>query len=429
MNSNHPISYDFHGDIPISHPFDSIKQNDIHIYLDVDTNVGVKTCGQACNHCWFVNYPNVRKLAFEPKEGSAIYRFLIERGFQVFARYTDSFAYDGALMRHYGLAQARTYFHGVDAIPADTMKAGEAWTSGKPLLGENHTNLLDLARDSGYGTITITFHGYVTKNLSLDHTTAYPIKGVMPASEFEKVIGNIKAYNQNSLLERSGKFSGFRIGVGVTVGRHNCSLEALSRYVQYFNALGVSSLRFNRFFDHGRKHPHLALSDEMAAQVYRDIRWIHDNIETSVQLGVSEDFGTYGIEVLGFPPHVGWCQAGKQLFAIIPRGDVVEIFRGETFLQESIGSLVGCVNVFEPVLGTLVRNTDLRTKTITYELDFDHEAIDDLVRKRTDGTFKNGCFARELMDALDPQPSAEHVAKPDNRACGASSLCSGGEIA
>jgi len=56
MKENMEISYDYHGDIDFKEPFSSIKNEDIHFYLDVDTFVGKDTCGQNCNHCWFVNY-------------------------------------------------------------------------------------------------------------------------------------------------------------------------------------------------------------------------------------------------------------------------------------------------------------------------------------------------------------------------------------
>ena len=42
---NLPITYDFHGDIPFSIPFNNIDKKDIDIYLDIDTYIGKKTCG------------------------------------------------------------------------------------------------------------------------------------------------------------------------------------------------------------------------------------------------------------------------------------------------------------------------------------------------------------------------------------------------
>lgn len=61
-------------------------------------------------------------------------------------------------------------------------------------------------------------------------------------------------------------------------------------------------------------------------------------------MGVSEDFGTSGINVLGLPSHVGWCRAGRQLFAIIP--DSGESMTINGIAHERIGQIVGCVNNF-----------------------------------------------------------------------------------
>ena len=92
---NKPIAYDFHGDASLCKPFTEIKPEDIHIYLDVDTHVGSKTCGQACQHCWFVNYGHIKQLKFLDDEGVFISQYLKSEGYQVYPRYTDSFAYDG----------------------------------------------------------------------------------------------------------------------------------------------------------------------------------------------------------------------------------------------------------------------------------------------------------------------------------------------
>jgi hypothetical protein len=57
---------------------------------------------------------------------------------------------------------------------------------------------------------------------------------------------------------------------------------------------------------------------------------------------------------------------------------------------------VGCVNTFEPHLGTLVRTVDLSDQTVSYGAEFDHQAINDFTAKRLAGVYKDGCFAREL---------------------------------
>lgn len=404
MPDNLPVSYDFHGDLPFSMQFNEIPRNEIHVYLDVDTFVGVKTCGQVCNHCWFVNYPKVQKKNFDPQEGVEIYKALSRQGFKVFPRYTDSFAYNGELMRLYGTANARTYYQGDDEEPTETMERGEAWTSGRPLLGENADELLDAAKDAGYGTITITYHGLIDAGLTVLDASTYPIDGVLFGSEFERVVGVIRKYNAR--FKGKGGFEGFRISVGVTIGTHNNTLEMLKRYVFYFNAMEVSVVRFNKFFDHGNRHPHLVMSQDQARQAYRDLKWIHSSMQLDFQMGVSEDMGTFGIGVMEFPEHVGWCRAGRQLFAVIPTKVKPVAHPGAPAQAEHIGDIVGCVNLFEPVVGSLVRYTTSPDNSARYDLVFFDEEIEKLTRKRLDGTYKNGCFARELMDEIEGVPSS-----------------------
>lgn len=406
MKANSPVSYDFHGDIPMSVPFSQLAPSDIHIYLDVDTYVGTKTCGQACKHCWFVNYPKVINRAFGTEDGVGLFKSLRQQGYNVFPRYTDSFAYGGELMKKYGLAAARTYFEGDEKAPTETMKKGEAWTSGRPLLNDDAQQLLDVAREAGYGTITMTYHGILNEDLTSRDRTEYPIKGVLAGADFEKVVGVIKDYNVRHLGEDG--FDGFRIGAGITVGTHNNARESLNRYLRYFDSMGVCTVRFNKFFDHGYKHPHLVLSEEQTRQVYRDLNWLHQNVPFSFQLGVSEDFGTMGIKEMGFPAHVGWCRAGRQLFAVVPTAFEVGAEARDGHRYERIGDIVGCVNVFEPTVGAVYRKTSLADGSVDYESAFFVEEIDKLLNARLTGELKDGCFARELMDKIDA-PSKKKV--------------------
>jgi len=398
MTNNLPVSYDFHGDIPMSVPFSQLAPHDIHLYLDVDNHVGVKTCGQACKHCWFVNYPKVVNRAFGTDVGVGLFDAFGRKGYKVFPRYTDSFAYGGELMKKYGLAAARTYFEGEETAPTETMNKGEAWTSGRPLLNEDAQQLLDIARLAGYGTITMTYHGVLNDDLTLRGSDEYPIKGVLAGADFERVVRIINDYNAR---HRGGGFDGFRIGVGITVGTHNNTRESLSRYLRYFDNMGVCTVRFNKFFDHGYKHPHLVLSEEQVRQVYRDLNWLHRNLAFSFQLGVSEDFGTTGIKEMGFPAHVGWCRAGRQLFAVIPTAFESTVPSRAGYRYERIGDIVGCVNVFEPTVGAVYRKTNLVDGSMDYDWEFFVEEIDKLLAARLTGELKNGCFARELMDKID----------------------------
>ncbi|MFG2140084.1 radical SAM protein [Streptomyces sp. NPDC048650] len=395
---NTPISYDFHGDAPFTTPFQELRPEEIHIYLDLDTKVGKNTCGQKCTHCWFVNYEKVYDKSFAMEEGPRILSGLQSHGYHVYPRYVDSFAYDGEFMRIYGPANNREFRQESDHKPTETMEKGDAWTSGRPLLADNYMELLDLARVNGYGTISITYHGVIDENLHVIDDGSYPIKGVFSGANTEEVLRRIDRYNAH---HRAGLPAGteepdaFRVNIGVTVGRHNHGRQSLERYAHYFNTLGVDTVRFNNFSDHGGRHPELQLDHEEIEQAYRDFKWLHENVELAFQLGVSEDFGTFGIKAMGFPGHVGWCRAGRQLFAAIPTEEKV-LSESDGERREKIGDIVGCVNTFEPHLGILVRTVADGGQDVRYDLEFDHAEIEAFTNKRLSGVYKDGCFAREL---------------------------------
>ena len=392
MKENMEISYDYHGDIDFKEPFSSIKNEDIHFYLDVDTFVGKDTCGQNCNHCWFVNYQKVFAKSFGIHAGHDIYRKLSQQGFNIYPRYVDSFAHNGEFMDIYGPAHNREFRSGENKEETETMIKGDAWTSGKPLLQKNYTDLLDKAVRNGYGTVSITFHGIVDdvdKCLLYSHTD-YPIKGVFPGEKCISVISRIQNYSNENVFNTV-----IRVNIGITIGTHNHSRENLIKYCQLFNKLGVETVRFNCFTDHGRRHPHLQLSQKQVRDFYENVRWIHDNLTLHFQLGVSEDFGTSGIDVLDLPAHVGWCRAGRQLFAIIPCEATITYIEGEE--HERIGQIVGCVNIFEPGFGSLTRIKKTNSDEYDYRVHFDVEAIESFTQDRLSGVYKNGCFAGEIL--------------------------------
>jgi hypothetical protein len=346
-----------------------------------------------------VNYEKVYDKSFPLEEGPLIKAGLEAEGYHVYPRYVDSFAYDGRFMRLYGPANNREFRQEADHKPTETMEKGDAWTSGRPLLADNYVELLGLARDCGYGTISITYHGLIDENLEVTDHRNYPIQGVFSGANTETVVRRIAEYNrQHSGTPEGGEpADAFRVNIGVTIGRHNQGRESLVRYAHYFNKLGVDTVRFNNFADHGGRHPDLPMSYEEIEQVYRDLKWLHDNVEMNFQLAVSEDFGTFGIKAMGFPSHVGWCRAGRQLFAAIP-ADTAILAESGGERREKIGDIVGCVNTFEPHLGILVRTISAADRNATYSLEFDHQAINDFTAKRMSGGYKDGCFARELSE-------------------------------
>jgi hypothetical protein len=65
---------------------------------------------------------------------------------------------------------------------------------------------------------------------------------------------------------------------------------------------------------------------------------------------------------------------------------------------EKIGSIVGCVNTFEPELGSLYK-ISINGKE-EYKIEFDTISIEKLQQKRVNNIFKNGCFSKELNSAI-----------------------------
>lgn len=403
---NEPISFDDHGDIPFTVPFRSIDPTDISIYLQLNTRVGKSTCRQACAHCFFINQPQASNRSVDLTQGRAIADDLALLGYKIFPMISDSFANGGEFIRLFGKSHNRDYRESADRRPTKTMVRGELWTSGAPLLDDNFEELLCLAVEHGFGSITITFHGIVSDELDLLSVRDYPIARVFPGQYCEIVIRQIDRFNHRMnagcidrlqclpLEERKP----LQINLGVTIGAHNRTREHLLNYVRYFNRRPVSVVRFNCFHDHGGRHAALSLSPDQVAKVYADLKWIHTNVALRFQLGVDEDFGTSGIEVMGFPRHTGWCRAGRQLFAVVPDPPVLIADSFEERL-EAVGSIAACVDAFKPIVGRLVRVTTKADGRARHHLDFFGTIIDELNRKRIDGTYSDGCFAPEMLAA------------------------------
>lgn len=403
---NEPISFDEHGNLPFSIPFDEIAPSQISLYLQLDTRVGRKTCRQACAHCFYINQPEAANRSIDLNEGRRIMDNLTALGYRVFPMISDSFANNGEFLRLFGNTHNRDFRQELDCRETKTMEAGDLWTSGAPLLDDNWMEYLSEAVRNGFGNVTITFHGVLDERLQLMPESTYPIKGVFPGARCTQVVQRIHVFNDalcanrialgDAATARHQPPQPLRINLGVTVGKHNHGRAHLLRYVEYFERLGVSVVRFNAFHDHGRRLPELVLTKAEIAEWYRDVKWVHGHIPLSFQLGIDEDFGTSGIEVMGFPPHVGWCRAGRQLFAIVP-DPPEEIERNAHVHREKIGSIAACVDAFKPICGRLIRETSPQTPMPRYYPEFFQDVIDALTRKRLDGTYRDGCFAGEML--------------------------------
>ncbi|OEZ59126.1 radical SAM protein [Duganella sp. HH105] len=388
---NQPIAYDDHGDIPLDVPFHSLRPGDISLYLQLDTTVGRKTCRQACTHCFYINQPAAANRSIDLVEGRRIMDCLAAQGYRVFPMISDSFGRDGMFLRLFGDTHNRDFHQEQNRRPTKTMQRGDMWTSGAPLLDAQWKEYLWTGVENGFGNVTITFHGILDSDLQLLPAEDYPIKGVFAGRDCERVIARIHAFNSEAQPAAP-----LDINIGVTIGKHNHTREHLLRYTAYFARLGISVLRFNAFHDHGGRLPQLPLTTAERAQWYRDLKWVHENVPLDFQLGVDEDFGSSGIEAMGLPTHVGWCRAGQQLFAIVPDPPQT-IASGDFGSIEHIGSIAACVDAFQPVVGKLLRATPADGGQPTYKLEFYYEVIEDLQRKRLDGTYRDGCFAPEML--------------------------------
>jgi hypothetical protein len=403
---NEPVSYDDHGDIPFEVPFEDIPYSEISIYLQLNTKVGKTTCRQTCAHCFFINQPEARGRSMDLKEGHKVMDDLVALGYKVFPMISDSFASKGEFLWLFGNSHNRDLRQEIDRKLTKTMERGELWTSGAPLLDEDWEEMLCLSVENGFGSITMTFHGMLNEDLQLHTSDTYPIKNVFPAHDCEKVIKRISYFNERLQTDAIPRLVSLptpskrplQINLGVTLGRHNHSRRDLLRYVEYFNRRPIAVVRFNCFHDHGWRHPHLTLTRDEIAQVYANLHWIHANIKLHFQLGIDEDFGTSGIEVMEFPSHTGWCRAGRQLFAIVPDDRAVVLHQDARERIEKVGTIAGCVDAFKPIVGDLIRRTDKTIETISYSLVFFHDVIAELNRKRLEGIYTNGCYADEMLD-------------------------------
>lgn len=407
-SSNKPISYDYHGSIPIDVPFQNIKPSDIALYFNLDTRVGKMTCQQSCSHCFFISEKEARNKSIDLKQALEITQCLRKKGYSVFPRTADSFTNNGEFLKIFSSSNVRNYCFGDERTATEEMEKGEIWTSGAPLLKDNWKALLKIGQDNNFGTISMTFHGILNDDLQIKPKSSYPFKNVFYGTELEEVISRIKKFNQENSQSLDHDFN-YKLAFGVTIGKHNNTKRSLINYINYFNNIGANKVRFNCFHDYSRNNRNLELSSEEIKQFYKDIKWIYSNINMKYELGISEDFGNIGIEVMDFPNYVGMCRAGRQLFAIVPeKPEFIE--EKNNFIVEKIGTLAGCVDAFKPIMGQLICLTDKTNGNKNYEIEFFHDVINEISQKRINGHYKNGCFGPALHKELYLEKNMPDVA-------------------
>jgi len=274
-----PILFDDHTDSSV-----------VELQYFIDTRVGKKTCMAKCEFCW-LNREHLSGFHQDLHEAQDIIQNLRTQGYKVVPIVSDSFAERGKYLRSGIFNNNDGWYLG-----------NAAWSSGRPLLEDNCEEMLDLCIENGIHTIIMTSHGTEDREREF--------KGLTQPSIVREAVKRIQAHS----IRRDWEF---RTILTFTLSMRNNSHEDISRYFDYCADLGVHAARFNRFADIRGTHPQLRMSPEAVANTYQTLRDIYEIHPSSVQLSVSEDFGFWGIEVMGFPKQVGHCVAGERLFGVV----------------------------------------------------------------------------------------------------------------
>ncbi|MTI30034.1 radical SAM protein [Xanthovirga aplysinae] len=274
-----PIIYDDHTDP---------SKTELHYYID--TRLGKKTCKAMCEFCW-LKRDHLSEHVEEPEVALQRIRGLAKKGYTVIPMVSDSFAENGKYLKtELFYKNDEWYFENA------------AWSSGRPLLQDNHEELLDLCVKNKIDTIIMTSHG--TENKEKD------FKGLTQPTVVIDAIKNIRNF------EKKRDYS-FKIILTFTLSRENMSEKSVKSYFDHCEKLGVDVIRFNRFADVQGIYPELRMTKEDTIQSYKTMKKVYEEHPGSVQLSVSEDFGNWGVEVMGFPEGVGNCVAGERLFGVV----------------------------------------------------------------------------------------------------------------
>ncbi len=161
---------------------------------------------------------------------------------------------------------------------------------------------MNLCVDNKIDTIIMTSHGTEHKERGF--------KGLTQPVVVVKAIENIRKF------EKKYNYP-FKIVLTFTVCKESMSEEVISSYFDHCHDLGVEVIRFNRFADIQNMFPNLRMSKEDTIQIYKTLKKVYEEHPSEVQLSVSEDFGKWGVEVMGFPEGVGNCLAGESLFGVV----------------------------------------------------------------------------------------------------------------
>ncbi|MGL6261549.1 hypothetical protein [Vibrio sp. WXL210] len=297
MPSKKPILFDDH-----------ISTDETEVQYILDTRVGKKTCMAMCEFC-FLNRPGMENYSEPPEVAAANIQALREQGYKVVPLVTDTFAEDGKYLDSVLFDGDNGWYMG-----------SAAWSSGRPLLKDNHPDLLKKCVSNGIDTIVMTSHG------TEQHERKF--RGLTQPRIVEQAIRNIRQFETANQAK-------FRIVLTFTISQDNKHFDKLKGYFDYAAKLEVDVIRFNQFADVQRRYPKQRLQRQDIEAIYQNLHQIYQQHPSDVQLSLSEDFGKWGIEVMDFPQGVGQCVAGERLFAIVNK----QVFACPVDLTIKVGEL------------------------------------------------------------------------------------------
>ena len=337
-------------------PFSELNENEITFYMHLSNKTGhndggkellnnTKTCGSACQGCYF---KNLSPYEIPIETAKQIESNLRDQGYDVGIVTADGFS-DASL---YQVGEAGSAFRVKDFA----VNNGNAWTSGYLLTQEGWNRRLSDGWDIGYRAITISLYGLI-----LD----FPIKGVPKPETVYQALINIQSWN---CLHPDKKF---KLIVTARIFPHTKSLESLRLLASWCYDFGIDGLRWNAHanFQNIPEHSLLELNKEDIYDFYGNLAILHEEyINKPILFGISEDIGPYGIEQIlkylpdewsEFKPQSNyWCRAGYRLFSInMVEGEIV---------------VTGCVDRWAPILG------HVRLKHGQYSIEWKYDEIEKL---------------------------------------------------
>ncbi len=290
------IGYDYH------------DRNTIELYYHVDTATGENKCLARCEHCFLRNNKLISDFSQEINEAVKVINLLKASGYSVSPIVSDSFSNNGEYIRN---KVFRSLFNGsYDMV----------WTSGLPIVNDTDMKMLDMVNLYKIKMIGMTSHGI--------EDAESPMRGLIQPSIVKKAVLRIHKFNEINNCNLKARLT-------FTIGKWNLQHSQIEKYFDYCEELGISTIRFNEFFDTQGKYPEYVLDKDDRIKAYKYMKTIYDSKDYKLNLSVCEDFGVAGIKVMNFPKEIGSCPAGESLFGVV----YPNIYACPVLLRNKVGKI------------------------------------------------------------------------------------------